>query len=144
MESQVVFFNLKVGFAVKNRYWVFTFLFRFRSRTRTTFLEKNTYPLRFRTTILKKTRSTFRSRTLILKMNPYPLRTRTYNLQTNPFPLRLRFRTWVRERNGYGIITRTPDSGTNHEKSVSRQVKTRSDTYAITASNWKLLPNIST
>ena len=71
---------------------------------------KNPYPLRFRTMILKKTRSTFRSRTLILKMNPYPLRTRTYNLQSNPFPLRLRFRTWVRERNGYGIITRTPDS----------------------------------
>ena len=61
----------------------------------------------------EKTRSTLRSRTLILKMNPYPLRSRTYNFKTNPFPLRSRFRTWVRERNGYGISTRTPDSGSN-------------------------------
>ena len=76
---------------------------------------KNPYPLRFRAKILKKTRSTFRSRTLILKMNPYPLRSRTYNFKTNPFPLRSRFRTWVRERNGYGISTRTPDSGTSNE-----------------------------
>ena len=76
---------------------------------------KNTYPLRFRTTILKKNRSTFRFRTLILKMNPYPLRTRTYNLKTNPFPLRLRFRTWVRVRNGYGFITRTPDCVPNQD-----------------------------
>ena len=72
---------------------------------------KSPYPLRFRAKILKKTRSTFRSRTLILKMYPYPLRSRTYNFKTNPFPLRSRFRTWVRERNGYGISTRTPDSG---------------------------------
>ena len=100
-----------IFFAVENRCLIFTYLSRLRSRTRPQFIWENTFPLRLRTTILKITRSTFRFRTLISNMNPFPLRTRTYNLETDPFALRFRLRTWIRERNGYGIITRTPDSG---------------------------------
>ena len=74
-------------------------------------LVENIFSLRLRISILKKTRSTFRSRTLISKMNLHPLRTRTYNFETDPYPLRFRFRKWIRVRYGYGIITRTPDSG---------------------------------
>ena len=106
-----IILNSNGRFEIENRCLFLTYLFRFRTRTLTHVLEKILTRYVPVPQFSKKALSTFRTRILISKMKPYPLRSRTYNFKTTPFPLRSRFRTWVRERNGYGISTRTPDSG---------------------------------